>query len=61
MLYPPVTLALNSTVAAARSRKRGPSISVQRAEEQLKELNVVVSPTHPPREANEKANTSWSR
>ena len=41
MLYKTGTTKLNSTVAAARSRLRGPTISEQRAEQQREELRVV--------------------
>ena len=41
MLYQTGILKLNSTVAAARSRERGPSLSEQRAEQQRKELKAA--------------------
>ena len=41
MLYPPGMLALNSTVAAARSRERGPTLSEQRAVLQREELKAA--------------------
>ena len=41
MLYPPGVLTLNSTVAAARSRERGPTLSEQRAELQRNELKAA--------------------
>ena len=42
MLYPKTApILLNSTVAAARARVRGPTLSEQRAEQQRKEMEAI--------------------
>ena len=42
MLYPEsAPVLINSTVAAARARVRGPTLSEQRAEQQRKELEAI--------------------